>query len=106
MPAKHVQQYVNNAQKIVKEIREWNNAKAYAEPVLMPVANVQRNAGTWAVMHLNQHKNALMPAVPVLKSVKSTTMKRAKNAQKNAESVKRNAERLRLEFLNKQGIGE
>jgi hypothetical protein len=44
MPAKHVQQYVNNVQNIVKEIPEWNNAKVYAEPVLMPVASVQMNA--------------------------------------------------------------
>jgi hypothetical protein len=44
MPVKHVQQHVTNAQNIVKEIREWNNAKVYAEPALMPVASVQRNA--------------------------------------------------------------
>jgi len=47
-----------------------------------------------------------MPAVPVLKSVKSTTMAHAKNAQKNAESVRQNVERLRLKLFNKQAIGE
>ncbi len=57
-------------------------------------------------MLLKQHSTVPMPAVPVLKSVKSTTMKRAKNAQKNAESVKRNAERLLLKIFNKQAIGE
>jgi len=44
MPARHVQKYVKNAQKTAKEIRKWNNAKVYAEPVLMPAASVQRNA--------------------------------------------------------------
>ena len=44
MPARHVQQHVKNAQNIVKEIPEWNNAKNYAKPVLMPVASVQLNA--------------------------------------------------------------
>ncbi len=44
MPARHVQKYVKIAQKIVKEIRGWNNAKLYAEPALMPVASVQMNA--------------------------------------------------------------
>ncbi len=44
MPVKHVLQYVNNVQNIVKEIPEWNNAKIYAEPALMPVVNVHMNA--------------------------------------------------------------
>jgi hypothetical protein len=44
MPAKHVQQYVNNAQNIAKEIRRWRNVKNYAEPALMPVESVQMNA--------------------------------------------------------------
>ncbi len=100
MPAKHVQKYVNNAQNIVKEIPEWNNAKIYAEPALMPVASVQMNAEVWAAQLLKQQSYAPMPAVHVPKNAKSTTTKCAKNAQKNAENVKRNVERLRLKFFN------
>ncbi len=44
MPVKHVQKHVKNAQTTVKKIPEWNNAKIYAEPALMPVASVQMNA--------------------------------------------------------------
>jgi len=44
MPAKLVQQYVNNAQNIVKEIPKWRNVKNYAEPALTPVASVLMNA--------------------------------------------------------------
>ncbi|CAN5391859.1 hypothetical protein BH20BAC1_BH20BAC1_19850 [soil metagenome] len=40
-----------------------------------------------------------MHAVHVPKNAKSTTTKCAKNAQKNAENVKQNVERLRLKFL-------
>jgi hypothetical protein len=45
MPVKHVQQHVTNAQNIVKEIPEWNNAKNFVEPAPMLAANVQRIAG-------------------------------------------------------------
>jgi ribosomal protein S30 len=44
MPAKHVQQYVNNAQNIAKENRRWRNVKNYAERVLMLAVSVQRHA--------------------------------------------------------------
>jgi hypothetical protein len=44
MHVKHMLQYVNNAQNIVKEIRRWHNVKNYAECVPMPVASVQMNA--------------------------------------------------------------
>ncbi len=47
-----------------------------------------------------------MPALPVPKNARSTTMKRAKNAQKNAESVRQNVERWQLKLFNKQAIGE
>jgi hypothetical protein len=93
MPAKHVLQYVNNAQNIVKEIPRWNNAKNYAEPVQMLAASVQMNA------ILKTPRNALRPAVHVPKNAKNTTTKCAKNAQKNVESVRQNAERWRLKFL-------
>ena len=46
MPARHVQKYVKIAQKSVKENKAWNSAKNFAEPVPMPAANVQKNAGT------------------------------------------------------------
>jgi hypothetical protein len=44
MPARSVQKHVKNVLIIVKEIQEWNNAKVYAEPALMPAASVQKNA--------------------------------------------------------------
>ena len=44
MPAKHVQQYVINAQKIVKENLRWRNVKNSAESVLMLAVGVQMNA--------------------------------------------------------------
>jgi hypothetical protein len=47
-------------------------------------------------MHHNQRNNAPMPAVLVLKNAKSTTMKCAKNAQKNVEGVKQNVTRWQL----------
>jgi len=46
MPARHVQQHVKNAQKIEKEIREWNSAKNFAKPAPMLAENVQMIAGT------------------------------------------------------------
>jgi hypothetical protein len=77
--------------------------KNYAEPALMPVESVQMNAEVWAVQRLKQRSNVPMPAVHVRKNAKSTITKRAKNAQKNAENVKQNVERLRLKFLNLTG---
>jgi len=47
-----------------------------------------------------------MPAVPVPKNAKSTTMKCAGNALKNAGNVKQNAGRLRLKLFHEQAIGE
>jgi hypothetical protein len=47
-----------------------------------------------------------MHAVHVRKNAKNMTTKCAKNAQKNAENVKQNVERLRLKLFNKQAIGE
>ncbi len=94
MPAWHVQKYVINVQIIVTENLKWRNAKACAGHVPMRAASAQM------IAMLKTHRNALMPAVHVPKNAKSTTTKCAKNAQKNAENVKRNVERWRLKFLN------
>ncbi len=94
MPARHVQLHVTNAQSIVKEIPRWNNAKNYAEPVLVLAENVQMNA------ILKQRSNAPMPAVHVPKNVKSITTKCVKNAPKNAGNVRQNAVRWRRKFFN------
>jgi len=45
MPARLVQKYVKNVQKSVRECMVWKSAKGFAGPVLMPAANVQKNAG-------------------------------------------------------------
>ncbi|MEJ7691601.1 hypothetical protein [Daejeonella sp.] len=96
MPVRHVPTHVKNVQKVVKEIREWNNAQVYAEPALKPAVNVQKIAEATVAMLLKQHSVALMLAVRVPKNAKSTMTKCAKNAQKNAENVKQNAEILQL----------
>ena len=88
MPPKHVQKHVINAQKIVIENLKCRNVKVYAEPKLTHVVIAQMNAELSAALLLKQNNNVPMPALPVLKSAKSTTMKYAKNAQKNVESVK------------------
>ncbi len=44
MPAKHVQKYVFNAQKIAMENLRWRNVKNSAESVLMLAVSVQKNA--------------------------------------------------------------
>ncbi len=96
MPVRHVPKHVRNVQTVVKEIREWNNAQVYAEPALKPAVNVQKNAEATVAILLNQHSNASMLAVHVPKNAKSTMTKCAKNAPKNAESAKQNAEILQL----------
>ncbi len=98
MPVRHVPKHVKNVQKIVKEIREWKNAKVYAEHVRMPAVNVQKNAEAIVAM-LNQHNNVRMPVVHVQKNVVSTITNNAGDVLKNAETAKQNVERLRLNSL-------
>lgn len=89
---KHVQKSVIPVLNIAKAIREWNNAKNCAGHAPMRVANVRKHAETGVQMQHKQHKNVLMPAVPVPKSAKSMMMNIVNDVLKNAEGAKLNAE--------------
>ncbi len=89
---RHVQMNAQAVRNIVTENPAWNSAKNYAGHVQMPAANAQTNA---------IHKlcsSVPMPAAGVQKNVKSTTMSIVRNAQKNAVSVKQNAQRWQRNF--------
>lgn len=96
MPVRHVQKPVTLAQTIARGIREWNNAANCAGLVLMPAANVQKNAEMEVLL---QHNSVQMPVVPVQKNAKSMMMNIVSAVLKNAENAKQNAERLQLNYL-------
>ncbi|OJY97496.1 MAG: hypothetical protein BGP13_18770 [Sphingobacteriales bacterium 40-81] len=95
MLVKHVKKSATPVLKIAQDSQEWNSVKHNAGNVLMYVADVQRNVGMAVLI---QYNNVPMPAVLVPKNAKSITMNIANVAQKNAEDVKLNAERLLLKF--------
>ena len=98
---RHVQKPVTHVLNIAKENLKMKHVKSCAGLVLMPAANVQKNA---EIAILIQHNNVQMPAVPVQKNAKSMTMNIVSVVQKNAGNAKQNAERLVLENVRRVSI--
>ena len=103
MHVRHVQKSVTLVQTIARGFREWNNAANCAGLVLMPAANVLKNA---ELVILIQHNNVQMPVVPVQMNAKSMMMNIVSVALKNAENAKQNVERLQLKAIFKNRLLE